>query len=252
MTFGSLFAGIGGFDLGLERAGMICKWQVEIDPYCNKILEKHWPNVKRYEDIKTVGSLEYVDLICGGFPCQPFSQAGKQKGHEDDRYLWPEMLRVITQARPAWILGENVAGIVGLALDRVLLDLENTGYTTRTFIIPACAVDARHRRDRVWIVANRTDSRTQSVRGWQDSVSEDVANADNLSGRIVTQPNERRLSQGNGKTGCQWLPEPDVGRVAHGIPRRVDRLKGLGNAVVPQIVEVIGKAIIKANNVIQA
>ena len=156
MTVGSLFSGIGGFDLGLERAGMTIKWQVEIDDFCNKVLEKHWPDVKRYRDIKELrgDELEPVDLICGGFPCQPFSAAGKRRSKEDDRYLWPEMLRVIRAVRPNWIIGENVAGIVSLALDDVLSDLESEGYACQSFIIPACAVNAPHRRDRVWIIAH--------------------------------------------------------------------------------------------------
>jgi DNA (cytosine-5)-methyltransferase 1 len=156
LTVGSLFSGIGGFDLGLERAGMVIKWQVEIDDFCNKVLEKHWPKVNRYRDIKELrgDELEPVDLICGGFPCQPFSAAGKQRSKEDDRYLWPEMLRIIRAVRPNWIIGENVAGIVSLALDDVLSDLENEGYACQSFIIPACAVNAPHRRDRVWIIGN--------------------------------------------------------------------------------------------------
>lgn len=155
MTFGSLFAGIGGFDLGLERTGMSCAWQVEIDPFCRKVLAKHWPDVQRFDDIRKVGKdeLRTVDLICGGFPCQPFSHAGKRGGTTDDRHLWPEMLRVISELRPAWVLGENVPGIVNMALDDVLADLEDKGYSTQAFIIPACATNAQHRRDRVWIVA---------------------------------------------------------------------------------------------------
>jgi len=167
MTFGSLFAGIGGFDLGLERAGMECKWQVEIDPFCNKVLQKHWPNVKRYVDVKTVGkhNLEPVDLISGGFPCQPFSVAGKRGGKDDNRYLWPEMLRVISEVRPTWVIGENVAGIVNMALDQVCSDLEAQGYEVQPFIIPACAVNAPHRRDRVWIVGNRIGNTERSAYG---------------------------------------------------------------------------------------
>ena len=146
MTVGSLFAGIGGFDLGLERAGFEIKWQVEIDPFCNKILAKHWPNVKRYGDIKNVTKLEPVDLICGGFPCQPFSCAGKQRGKEDDRYLWPEMFRVIQETKPTWVIGENVTGFINLGLDDCISDLERAGYAVQPFIIPACAVGAPHRR----------------------------------------------------------------------------------------------------------
>src|SRR3990167_8646252 len=156
LTFGSLFAGVGGFDLGLERAGMVCRWQAERDPYCLAVLQRRFPNVRRFSDVRKVvkGGAEDVDLICGGFPCQPFSQAGKRKGEEDDRYLWPEMLRVIREFRPQYVLGENVVGIVTMGLDRVLSDLEGEGYAVQPIIVPACAVDAKHRRDRVWIVGH--------------------------------------------------------------------------------------------------
>lgn len=155
LTAGSLFSGIGGLDLGLERAGWTIKWQVEVDEWCRKVLTKHWPDVPRYGDIRELkgDELEPVDLICGGFPCQPFSVAGKRRGAADDRYLWPEMFRIIKALRPAWVLGENVANIVNMALDTVLSDLESEGYEAATFVIPACAVGAPHRRDRVWIVA---------------------------------------------------------------------------------------------------
>lgn len=161
MTFGSLFAGIGGFDLGLERAGMKCLWQCERDKFCNKVLAKHWPEVTRYDDITTLDAtaLTPVDLICGGFPCQPFSVAGKRKGAEDDRFLWPAMLKVIETVRPTWVLGENVPGLISMGLDGVLSDLEGLGYSTRTFVVPACAVDAKHRRDRLWIIAHSNSFR---------------------------------------------------------------------------------------------
>ena len=164
MRFVDLFAGIGGFSLGLERAGMHCVGQVEIDDYCNLVLEKHWPDVKRIRDIRDVRGDEFgsVGLVCGGFPCQPFSCAGKQKGEKDNRYLWPEMLRVIKAIRPRWVLGENVAGIIGVELDKVYSSLEEAGYDFPRdrggkpvcFCVSACAVDAPHRRDRVWIIAH--------------------------------------------------------------------------------------------------
>jgi len=143
MRFGSLFAGIGGFDLGLERAGMECVWQVEIDPYCQKVLAKHWPQVKRYDDVRECGehNLETVDLICGGFPCQPHSVAGKRRGAVDDRNLWPEYRRVLAELRPRWVLGENVPGIVTTMLDEVLSDLESEGYAATTIVLPAVAFD---------------------------------------------------------------------------------------------------------------
>ena len=160
ITHLSLFSGIGGLDLAAEWAGIKTVGQCEWAEYPIKVLEKHWPNVPRWKDIRTLtGDSFYertgrrtVDIISGGFPCQPFSVAGKQRGKEDDRYLWPEMVRVIKELRPTWIIGENVAGIVRMALPDILSELEACGYRTRTFLIPACAVGARHRRYRVAIV----------------------------------------------------------------------------------------------------
>jgi len=169
LTHLSLFSGIGGLDLAAEMAGIKTVGQCEWADYPTKVLERHWPDVPRWRDIRTLTKesfyektgLRTVDIVSGGFPCQPFSLAGPRRGEEDDRYLWPEMLRVIHELRPAWVLGENVPGIVNLALDTVLSDLENEGYAGQAFIIPACGVDAPHRRDRVAILAysvNRSGS----------------------------------------------------------------------------------------------
>ena len=162
LTHLSLFSGIGGLDLAAEMAGIKTVGQCEWADFQTKVLEKHWPDVPRWRDIRTLTAdsfyertgLRTVDIVSGGFPCQPFSLAGERKGKDDDRYLWPEMLRVIRELRPTWVLGENVPGIVNLALDTVLSDLENEGYTTQPFIIPACGVDAPHKRERVCILAH--------------------------------------------------------------------------------------------------
>ena len=160
LTHLSLFSGIGGLDLAAELAGVKTIGQCEWEEYPTKVLEKHWPDTPRWKDIRTLTGDDFyertgrrtVDIISGGFPCQPFSVAGKQRGKEDDRYLWPEMVRVIKELRPTWVVGENVAGIIKMALSDILYELEACGYRTRTFLIPACAVGARHRRYRVAIV----------------------------------------------------------------------------------------------------
>lgn len=171
----SLFSGVGGLDLAAEWADMTTAGQCEWAEYPTKVLEKHWPDVPRRKDIRTLTKesfyertgLRTVDVISGGFPCQPFSVAGKRRGKEDDRYLWPEMVRVIQELRPTWVVGENVAGIVRMALPDILSELEACGYRTRTFLIPACGVGARHRRYRVAIVAHADDTQTARHRKYR-------------------------------------------------------------------------------------
>ena len=274
MKFISLFAGIGGFDLGLERAGMQCVGQVEIDKKCQAVLAKHWPTVTRMGDIRDVKGKEFgaVDLVCGGFPCQPFSTAGKRKGEADNRFLWPEMVRVIAAIRPTWIIGENVAGIVSMALDKVHSDLESNGYTVQSFIIPACAVGAIHRRDRVWIIGNTKSSagsvgndtytgdtglqgdkqpRTLEQRaGASRSASEFYKDASDTKSQQAqfAEPGRFYAESGFPNWGAEW-PEvaAELCGMDDGVSGRVDRLKQLGNAVVPQVVEVIGRAILRAH-----
>jgi len=323
-----LFSGIGGFSLAAQwvwgddlEIVAFC----EINKFCQKVLHKHWPNVPIIENVRDVQNANSsvngksktegrqaidrnikstspiwhssIDLLTGGFPCQPFSCAGKRKGKEDDRFLWPEMFRVIKEIRPRWIVAENVAGIVRMELDNCLSDLEGEGYSTGTVIIPACAVNAPHRRDRVWIVAynekqrNRYESaRTRNTwsklhserrkgMGLQpNNSSQDVA--DNGSGNTQQRDastqgssqcfikkgkakssgtiGRQNICEGIGKAGNfgsaniqgdWWSIEPDVGRVAHGIPSRVDRLKSLGNAIVPQVAYQIMRAIRMVENI---
>ena len=347
-----LFSGIGGFSLGLESAGLVetvafC----DFEPYCQKILKKHWPDVPIYGDVKGLNyeklradGIDTIDIITGGYPCQPFSVAGSQKGEQDPRHVWPEMFRLIQEFKPSWVIGENVSGHIKLGLDTVLENLESEGYSARTFSISASSVGANHQRERIWIVGNATGN------GWNESKSNktpesvigqskeggmlkpegasNVENSRRSSGReqssgdkesfglwsfetsewstdtnqitgsgeraktMADTESERGRKPGHvdkekrntessatqsqscssdvantncergccGKTGCKnaedvgqssrsektlgwWDIEPDVGRVAHGIPKRVDRLKCLGNSVVPQIPFLIGLAI---------
>ena len=300
MTHLDLFSGIGGFALAARWAGIETVQFVEYEPYAQKVLAKNFPGVPIAGDIYEFDATKFlgVGLVTGGFPCQPFSVAGKQLGAEDDRAIWPQMLRVIREARPTWVIGENVTGIITMELDNVLSDLEREGYTTQTLVIPAASVDAKHRRDRCWIIAHTTGTRRTRGGGCMETdgcdlreevqtrfgASEDVSNSsgnrwEQMPDRIISKrvgigeqiheqkrdpncpqetyvPNsnsneyfiKRESRQGrvpqqscrsNLRTRqdepCCWPTEPGVGRVANGVPSRVDRLKGLGNAIVPQV-----------------
>ena len=314
-----LCSGIGGFSLGFEWAGLsspvlFC----DIEPWSRKVLAKHWPDVPIAEDVKELasdpdGNVPDCDILTAGYPCQPFSLAGERRGTEDDRHIWPYILSIIQAKRPAWCVFENVYGHISMGLDQVLSDLERKAYATRPFIVPACAADAPHRRDRVWIIARNvayadSEPKGEQVRGsyskqinsaaareWataRDGFTDrcqDVADTKSLqrngSGkhtqqgeRQEPQPGDSRSSDnvayaaskrqqgsrlhgrpqhqaqnkdgqadradnGSQRNAQFWLPEPAVGRVANGIPRRVDRLRGLGNAIVPQIAMRIGQTI---------
>jgi len=272
-----LFSGIGGFSLGLERTGgfntiAFC----EICPKARKVLSKHWPNVKQYEDIRGLNNEQLIadgieaDVITGGFPCQDISCAGKGKGIKAERSgLWSEMFRLIRDVRPAWAIIENVSALRSKGLALVLQNISEIGYMCEWHCIPASAVGAPHQRDRIWIVANANDSRDRSpqrgdmpkvgqeIHEGQDGHSqpepsgycEDVANA-NDNGPHREEGYETKQSSDEQIIGVligsdHWAVESNVGRVADGVPGRVDRLKQLGNSVVPQIPEIIGRAILE-------
>ena len=262
MTFGSVFAGIGGLDLGLERAGMVCKWQIENEPYCLKVLAKHWPDVPRFGDVRDVKGedLEWVDLICGGFPCQDISNAGKREGIRGKRSgLWAEMCRLVCEVRPRFVLVENVAALLVRGLDVVLRDLAEGGYDADWDCIPAVAVGALHRRDRLFIFAYTSNHRRSRKRGQAaeskrkhkevgrhqqlggNGVHADVADAHGCGKTALSRVFGRPMQ--NAARADYWAVEPDVGRVVDGVPARVDRLRALGNAVVPQVAEFIGRRI---------
>lgn len=270
LTHLSLFSGIGGLDLAAEWAGFTTVGQCEFADYQTKVLEKHWPDVPRWRDVRTLTKesfyertgLRTVDVLSGGFPCQPFSVAGKQKGKGDDRYLWPEMLRVIRELRPRCVVGENVPGIIKIAAGQVVKDLERAGYHVVVFNFEAAAVGAWHRRSRVFFtgladVADAACERIQrhaaicaaeqekgSGEMQSDAESGNGANVCNTVRGRCTGATRRGEWQELADGRC-WAVEPGMGRVANGVPHRVDRLKCLGNAVVPQQAYPIFKALME-------
>lgn len=235
-----LFSGIGGFALAAQWAGIKTVGFCEIDEECRKVLNKHWPNIQKHKDIRELDGSEYegVDIITGGYPCQPFSVAGKQKAHEDDRHLWPELFRIITQAKPTWVICENVYGHVTLGLDEVLSDLESRNYTVQSFIVPSLANGANHRRNRVYIVAHATSN----GRNGSEATSSNGKDDDK---RREKEPNQNRHDERcrsiwpemdgySLPTGRRGTKPPPL-RVANELPRRMDRNRMLGNAIDPMI-----------------
>lgn len=255
LTVGSLFTGIGGLDLGLERAGMRVAWQAEIDPYCCQVLAKHWPGIPNLGNVTTINweDVPRVDLITGGYPCQPFSIAGARAGENDPRHLWPHVRNALRVLRPRWALLENVAGHLSLGFGRVLGDLAEIGYDAEWDCIPAAAVGAPHRRDRVFLVAypNRQGEPTRPEHGTTPrDLDTNAARAHGLrwwDRSPLPRPETVERTTGRSSSGGgHWAAEPDVGRVAYGVPNRVDRLRALGNAVVPQVAEHVGRLIMEA------
>ena len=231
LTFGSLFAGIGGFDLGFERAGMTCKWQVEIDPFCQKVLAKHWPKIPRHTDIKTFptkGGDWRVDVLCGGFPCQDISYAGKGAGLEGARSgLWYEFVRVIRKLGPRYVVVENVEALLDRGMGAVLGTLADCGYDAEWSVLSSCTLGATHMRRRVFVVA-------YADAGWE---------------RRRKQFSEECEKE---KDACLRGDIPEPARVVDGIPSRLDRsrVKALGNAVDPHVAEVIGRALVRVHKAI--
>jgi DNA (cytosine-5)-methyltransferase 1 len=238
LTVGSLFSGIGGLDLGLERAGMRVIWQSEIDPYASRVLKKHWPEVTNHGDIKKIdwANVEPPDVICGGYPCQPFSLAGKRNGEDDPRHLWPWVRESLRVLRPRYAILENVRGHLSLGGTTVIRELASIGYNAEWRLISAASVGAVHRRERLIIVAypNGGELDGEHVNGTDTTAFTEVPPVFSIS---------RRSS--NKGPFSHWLLEPGVGRVANGIPARVDRLRGLGNAVVPQVAEIVGRLVVE-------
>jgi DNA (cytosine-5)-methyltransferase 1 len=317
MTHASLFSGIGGFDLAAEQAGILNVFQVEIDDFCQKVLTKNFPNVEKHKDIKQFDASKYsgsVDIISGGFPCQPFSVAGQQKGTSDNRFLWREMLNCIQVIKPRYVVAENVYGIVnienGVVFEQVHTDLEAIGYTVQTFIIPAVSVDAPHKRDRVWFVAYNNSNRCSNEeyqqifvynKDWNNSTQKQERGIEQYGIGGNTNPNIigtgqiwgdeqeqyspfRQCSRHNIKDFAYNKSNRNKGResafskqhfertwvqvasafcrVDDGLPGRLDRcgrrrlnanrnnrIKALGNAIVPQIAYKIFKAILEYENI---
>lgn len=250
MKLGSLFSGGGLGDFGFLAAGIDVAWQCEIDEACQKRLVLRYPESKKYTDIKKLkgAELEKVDIISGGFPCQPFSVAGRQKGKDDNRYLWPEMFRIIKECRPRWVVGENVTGIINMELHNVCADLEKEGYKVgEPIVFPSHALGAWHKRDRVWIIANATDARVKGMCEWKDASSKIISNTINnglyskktYAAKSSSNRKNNRLFIGDGF----WPTKSGICGVAHGIADRVHRLKMLGNGQVPACTYVIGKMI---------
>jgi DNA (cytosine-5)-methyltransferase 1 len=280
MTFGSLFSGIGGIDLGLERAGIIGRWQVENDPFCSKILAKHWPEVKRYGDITRLDGteLEKVDLIAGGFPCQDISLASRTgAGIVGARSgLWKDFARMVAAVRPTFVLVENVPALRNRGLAMVLQDLWALEYDAEWHCIPACALGANHERDRIWIVSYPQGMFGEAIvwgepdRDIQDVQTDDAHHARvrrrqgrtwrPLGGYSWQRPSQAQAAHTTTHVDLEplvgaaiargerhaWTDQPGVGRMVHGIPHRVDRLVSLGNVAVPQVVEWIGVRIMAA------
>lgn len=278
MTHGSLFSGIGGFDLAAKWMGWDNIFHVERDPFCRQVLAHHFPKSQSFDDVKTFDATPFrgrLRVLSGGFPCQPFSAAGKRAGTSDDRYLWPEMFRIIREARPTYVVAENVRGLLswndGLVLDTVCADLEGESYEVFPVVLPAASVNAPHRRDRIWIVAHCDGDGPQRRRKWNDRLSEKTRvrqtkilrlyrDASDTSGRRWTQDDQQYPAKEPQLSGTRWERFPTVAPICgrdDGLPERLDgitfprwrreSIKAYGNAIVPQVAYQIFRALEDSN-----
>jgi len=263
LRHGSLFSGIGGFDLAAEWMGWENVFHCEYDPFCQKILKHHFPNSKLYKDVKTFNASNYagrIDIISGGFPCQPFSNAGLRKGTEDERNLWGEMLRVIREVSPRYVVGENVRGLLnwsgGVQFEQVCADLENEGYEVTPYLLPACGKNAPHRRDRIWFVAYRNEPSTGTdVRRMSGSSEEIRGRKESFVPRPLCSDGDAPDTISESNDWENFPTQPPLCGGNDGIPKELDgitfskwrkeSIKAYGNAIVPQVAHEIFKAIQK-------
>lgn len=237
-----LFSGIGGFSLGLERAGMETVAFCEMDKFCQKVLNKHWPDVPIFNDVRSLDYDGTVDVITGGYPCQPFSLIGQRRGEQDVRHLWPTMLKLIKKHQPSWVISENVTGHISMGLDQVLSDLESESYSCQAFIISAVAVDREHKRDRLWIIANNGSVMRKARQVYEGAAFKCSFTPYQNKSDIFIQPCGNNIFQ------FRKEDEHILCGTDDGLPGRMDRLRSLGNAVVPQIPEIIGCAIMEVEH----
>lgn len=253
----SLFSGIGGLDLAFERAGGHISAFCEIEPYCRKVLRKYWPDVPIFNDVKELKGEDVgtVDVVYGGFPCQPFSVAGDQKGTDDTRYLWPEFSRLVGEIRPRWVVAENVPGILHIAADTVCADLERQGYSVGIFDYEAAAVGAKHRRERIFFVAHARRALLQRLIDPRDLRTQTAGGKAVIAEFSGSVPDREQCAtesrMGRGLDGLSSGLDGDIAPTARGVPNRTARLRALGNAVVPQQAYILFKAIIEADEELQ-
>lgn len=229
LTHLDLFSGIGGFAIAAQRTGFRTIAFSEVDPYACAVLSERFPKIPNLGDVRkreSFAGIGPITVLTGGFPCQPFSKAGLRRGKDDPRHLWPAMLDLIQAHRPTWVVGENVYGLINMGLDQVCSDLEASGYSVQPLGIPACAVDAHHRRERLWILAH-SDSERHLYRQTSQQPAEAGIDA------------QRHASPSVQDVSSRWTPEPELDRMAHGLPDWPHRTKALGNAIVPQVAEQI-------------